>query len=93
MSEEILTYDEFISMASQNKIQLIDKLAAKMLHAGYLAAGASVEYYRIKIKKDEPNLLAEATARRALLEGEYDALKHAVSALQSTLMAERELDK
>jgi len=90
---ENMTYLEFMSMAMQNKIMLIDHLAAKMLAAGSAAASASAEYYRIKLTaKDDPRL-PEATATRAALEGEYYALKHAVSALQSTLRAERELDK
>ena len=82
-----------MSLAMQNKIMLIDHLAAKLLATGSAAASASAEYYRIKLTaKDDPRL-PEATATRAALEGEYDALKHAVSALQSTLRAERELDK
>lgn len=87
---EPLTYSDFISLASQNKIQLIDRLAAQMLDIGYRAASASAEYYRVKLTaKDDPRL-PELTAERAKLEGEYDAIKHAVSALQSTLRAERE---
>lgn len=94
MESHIITYQEFMSLASQNKITLIDRLAAQMLDAGYRAAAASAEYYRIKLGSEKGNpQLAEATAKRAALEGEYDALKHAVSALQSTLRAERELDK
>lgn len=91
---ENMTYQEFMSLAMQNKIMLIDHLAAKMLDVGCRAAAASAEYYRIKLgsEKGDPRL-AEATATRAKFECEYDALKHAVSALQSTLRAERELDK
>jgi hypothetical protein len=93
MTDPILSYEEFMSLATQNKIALIDQLAAKMLHVGYEAASATAEHYRIKLTaKDDPRL-PEATARRAILEGEYDALKHAVSALQSTLRAEREIDR
>jgi len=93
MQNEPITFQEFMSLAAQSKITLIDRLAAQMLDAGYRAAAASAEYYRIKLTaKDDPRL-PEATATRAALEGEYDALKHAVSALQSTLRAERELDK
>lgn len=94
MDSQIITYQEFMSLASQNKITLIDRLAAQMLDIGYRAAAASAEYYRIKLGSEKGDQrLAEATATRAALEGEYDALKHAVSALQSTLRAERELDK
>lgn len=93
MIDEPITFEEFISLASQNKIALIDRLAAQMLDMGYRAAAASAEYYRIKLTEKGDPRLAEATAKRAALEGEYDALKHAVSALQSTLRAERELDK
>lgn len=93
MEGQIITYQEFMSLAAQSKITLIDRLAAQMLGAGYRDAAASAEYYRIKLTaKDDPRL-PEATATRAALEGEYDALKHAVSALQSTLRAERELDR
>lgn len=90
---ENMTYTEFMSLALQNKIMLIDHLAAKMLDVGCRAASASAEYYRIKLTEKGDPRLPEATATRAALEGEYDALKHAVSALQSTLRAERELDK
>lgn len=94
MEGQIITYQEFMSLAAQSKITLIDRLAAQMLDAGFKAAAASAEYYRIKLGgvKDDVRL-PELAARRAALEGEYDALKHAVSALQSTLRAERELDK
>lgn len=92
-NDRIPDYREFIELAGANKIELIDKLAAKMLQVGYEAAAASAEHYRIKLTdKDDPALPA-ATALRAKLEGEYDALKHAVSALQSTLRAERELSE
>jgi hypothetical protein len=88
---EEMSVSDFINLAAVNKIQLIDKLAAQMLDIGYRAAFASAEYYRIKLTaKDDPRL-PEATAYRAKLECEYDAIKHAVSALQSTLRAEREL--
>jgi len=91
---ENLSYQEFMSLAMQNKIMLIDHLAAKLLATGSAAAAASAEYYRIKLGSEKGDArLAEATATRAALEGEYDALKHAVSALQSTLRAEREMDK
>lgn len=88
-----MTYQEFMSLAVQSKVTLIDHLAAKMLAIGSQAALASAEYYRIKLNAKGDPRLAEATATRAALEGEYDALKHAVSALQSTLRAEREMDK
>lgn len=93
MTDDLITYAEFISLATQNKIQLIDRLAAQMLDIGYRAASASAEYYRIKLSdKDDPRL-PEAAALRSELEGGYDAIKHAVSALQSTLRAEREMEQ
>ena len=82
---------DFITLAASNKIQLIDQLAARMLDIGYRAASAAAEYYRVKLTDKASAELPELTATRAKLEGEYDALKHAVSALQSTLRAEREL--
>jgi hypothetical protein len=88
-----LSVNDFIACAAQNKIELIDKLAAQMLDIGYRAAAASAEYYRIKLTDKASESLPEATAIRAKLEGEYDAIKHAVSALQSTLRAERELSE
>lgn len=88
-----MTYQEFMSLAIQNKVTLIDHLAAKMLLVGSQAALASAEYYRVKLAEKGDPRLAELAASRAALEGEYDALKHAVSALQSTLRAEREMDK
>jgi ribonucleotide monophosphatase NagD (HAD superfamily) len=91
--DEMVNYSEFIQLAGLNKISLIDQLASRMLVIGYEAAAATAEHYRIKLTaKDDPKL-PEATAKRAKLEGEYDALKHAVSALQSTLRAERELSE
>lgn len=91
-----LSPEEFMQLAAANKVELIEKLAAQMLDIGYRAAAATAEYYRIKlgIHDDSPaykQMLADATARRASLEGQYDAIKHAVSALQSTMRAEREL--
>jgi hypothetical protein len=88
-----LSVEDFINCAAQNKIELIDKLAAQMLDIGYRAAAAGAEYYRVKLTaKDDPRV-PELTAIRAKLDGEYDAIKHAVSALQSTLRAERELSE
>jgi hypothetical protein len=93
MKDYIPTAEEFVELASTAKIQLIDQLAATMLDVGYRAAAATAEHYRIKLTaKDDPRL-PDATANRASLEGQYDALKHAVSALQSTLRAERELSE
>lgn len=64
MDDELLSYGEFISLATQNKISLIDQLAAKMLHVGYEAASASAEYYRVKLTaKDHPRL-PELAAQR-----------------------------
>lgn len=88
-----MSVSDFIALAAQNKIELIDKLAAQMLDIGYRAAEAGAEYYRIKLTAKDDPLLPEATAIRAKLEGEYDAIKHAVSALQSTLRAEREIQQ
>ncbi|MBL0320757.1 MAG: hypothetical protein IPP74_15890 [Alphaproteobacteria bacterium] len=66
MQNEPITYQEFMSLASQNKITLIDRLAAQMLDIGYRAAAASAEYYRIKLGSEKGNpRLAEATATRA----------------------------
>jgi hypothetical protein len=88
-----LSVDDFITLAAQNKIELIDQLAAQMLDIGYRAAAASAEYYRVKLTAKNDERVPELTAIRAKLEGEYDAIKHAVSALQSTLRAERELSE
>lgn len=90
-SVDELSAEDFIALAATNKIGLIDKLAARMLDIGYRAAAASAEYYRVKLTDKADANLPELTATRAKLDGEYDAIKHAVSALQSTLRAEREL--
>ena len=90
---EELSVDEFITLAATNKIELIDKLAARMLDIGYRAAAGSAEYYRVELTDKAGAALPELTAIRAKLDGEYDAIKHAVSALQSTLRAERELSE
>ena len=93
----IPTPEEFIEQAAVTKSQLIEKLAAQMLAKGYELAQASWRYYTAEAhKKAGPQMegeFTEARAERARLDWEYDALKHAVSALQSTLKFERELDR
>lgn len=88
-SADEYTPQEFLDLASRSKIQLLDELAAQMMYAGYQAAMATAEHHRVKLTdKDNPRL-PELTAARAMWEGKYDTLKHVVSALQSTLKADR----
>ena len=93
MSEETynrwLDEDEFIRQASQEKINLIDKLASKVMSFGERYAIKSAEYYRQKLTDQKAANFPQLAAEHARLEIEYDALKHALSALQSTLKAER----
>ena len=93
----IPTPEEFIEQAAVTKSQLIEKLAAQMLAKGYELALAAWHYYAAETKKkagpEFEDEFSQARAERARLDWEYDALKHAVSALQSTLKFERELDR
>ena len=93
----IPTPEEFIEQAAVTKSQLIEKLAAQMLAKGYELALAAWRYYTAEAKKkgstEDEDEFSQARAERARLDWEYDALKHAVSALQSTLKFERELDR
>ena len=89
VKDEIPTIEEFIELASANKVQLIERLAAKMLTSGYELAAAAFDHYRLQATAKGTPEAAIAQAKRAQLDWEYDALKHSVSALQSTLKAER----
>jgi hypothetical protein len=82
-----ISITEFLQMASDAKIQLIDRLAANMLRMGERYSLTAAEYYRQKFtgkEKEFPDLAYE----HKRLEIKYDVLKHVVSALQSTLKAE-----
>ncbi|GJQ40495.1 MAG: hypothetical protein JETCAE02_29070 [Anaerolineaceae bacterium] len=83
-----ISITEFLQMASEAKIQLIDRLAANLLKMGERHALTAAEYYRQKFtgkEKEFPDLAYE----HKRLEIKYDVLKHVISALQSTLKAER----
>jgi len=85
---EKISPDDFIKLAGEAKIQLIDRLAASMMAIGEEYAVTAAEYYRQKYTKEE-NGFAELTRKHKLLEIRWDMIKHVVSALQSTLRAER----
>lgn len=79
---------EFLQLASEAKIQLIDRLSANLLKMGERYALTAAEYYRQKYtgkEKEFPDLAYE----HKRLEIKYDVLKHVISALQSTLRAEK----
>lgn len=80
---------QFLELAARDKIRLIDQLAARTLELGNDYALASAEYYRRKLTGDTRDDFDILTYRHKKLEIEYDAIKHALSALQSTLKAER----
>ena len=85
-----LDRETFMDLASRDKVQMLEILAAELLAVGYAAARAQAKFYRIKIlSPDSKTDLAEATANRNQLDVEYDAIKHTVSALQSALKVER----
>lgn len=79
---------EFLEMAQDAKVKLIDRLAANMLRMGERYATVAAEYYRQKYTGKEDNF-AQLTYDCKRLEIKYDVLKHVVSALQSTLKAEK----
>lgn len=80
---------QFVEMATQNKIHLIDILAARVLELGEEYALVNADYYRAKLAGQKDETFGALTYRQHRLEIEYDALKHAISALQSTLKAEQ----
>ncbi len=90
IKDDELTPEEFIKLASEAKIQLIDRLAASMLALGEEYARTAAEYYRQKYTGKEENF-ERLTYEHKRLEIKYDVLKHAISALQSTLKAEKTL--
>lgn len=83
-----ITISEFLQLASEAKIQLIDRLAANLLRMGERYALTAAEYYRQKYTEKGENF-AELTYEHKRLEVKYDVLKHVISALQSTLKAEQ----
>lgn len=89
--DEKITPEEFMQLARDKKIELIDKLAASMMVIGEEYATVAAEYYRQKFtNKEVPNFAALTYACKKL-EIRWDMIKHVVSALQSTLRAEREI--
>jgi len=88
--EDKITPEEFMQLAADEKIKLIDRLAASMMKIGEEYAQTAAEYYRQKFTKEERGF-AELTYKHKQLEIRWDMIKHVVSALQSTLRAEREI--
>lgn len=84
-----LTVKEFIDLASSTKVKLIERLAGRMLSIGYQLSEAVFEFYRLDATDKGSPAWAEARAKRAKLDTQFDALKKAISSLQSTLKAER----
>ena len=87
-----LTPDEFVLEAKNNKIGMIDGFAGILLDVGRKSAEAIWEYRRLKLTAEPKSVeLAEAWAESSRLAQLYDTYCHVISALQSTLKAEREL--
>jgi hypothetical protein len=84
-----ITPADFLELASANKVQLIDTLAAQMLEIGEQFALKSAEYHGGKARGEKGEAFAEISADFHAAEIRYDMLKHVVSSLQSTLRAER----
>jgi hypothetical protein len=82
---------DFLSRAKTDKIQLIDELAAQELAIGFEAAQASFAYYKVYLVDKNDVNVPMLRAEKERTDAQYDAVKHAISALQSTLKAEREL--
>jgi hypothetical protein len=85
---EGLSQVEFLEWANQDKIRLIDWLASQLLVVGEECAVKTAEYHRAKANA---KLTPEIAQNRYLVEIRYDYLKHAISALQSTLKAETKI--
>lgn len=85
---EQLSEEELISLAQQNKIKLIEILGVRTLKIGTELALVNAEYFRQKNTRKEDNF-GELAYKHAQLEVLMDAIKHTLSALQSTLRAER----
>lgn len=87
-----LSVEQFLALAAQNKVELIDMLAARMFQIGQELALTNAEYFRQKNTTRLENF-GQLAADHARLEVLFDAIKHAISALQSTLRAEREISQ
>lgn len=88
--DEKMSPAEFVQLANEGKIQLIDGLAGTLLKLGEEYALTAAEYYRQKVTGKDNNF-AQLTFKYKSLEIRYDVLKHVMSALQSTLKAEKAL--
>lgn len=90
-----LTPSEFISMAQQEKIRLLTIMAARDLELGEQYALAAARFYRAKYGRPkgapDPENYANLSGEKEQLEIEWDALKHAQTAIQSALAAERRM--
>ncbi len=90
-SPDELTREQFIQLASQNKVMLLEWLGGAIHETGFQLAKAAFEYLSLDATKKGTPELAAARAKKALLEFKFDALKKEATILQSTLRAEREM--
>jgi len=89
VKQQPLTREEFTDKVGQDKIGLLDRLAGDIYEVGYKLAEASVEYYKMGGRYGKGEEFQAAQGRKADLEWKYETLRHVISALQSTLKAER----
>ena len=89
MRFQALTEEEFAEKVSTDKIGLIDRLAGDLYVTGLELAQASMDYYKLGGRYGKGDEFQVVQGKKAALEFEFDTLKHAISALQSTLKAER----
>lgn len=85
-----LTPQDFLDMAQSGKIELLERLAARCLELGNDYAQAAFEYYGAGGSKGATK---DVAARYHKLDIQYDSLKHMMSAIQSSVRAERELSQ
>jgi len=93
MRDYIPSPDEFVQLAGTAKVELMERLGGVMLKKSYDLAEAAFQHYRLQATAKGTPEAGEAQAVKAQLDWEYDGLKHAVSLLQSTRRAERELSE
>jgi len=89
MTTQVLTEEEFAEKVSTDKIGLIDRLAGDLYVVGLELAKVSMEYYAQGGRYGKGHVFQLVQGRKAALEWEHDTIRHTISALQSTLKAER----
>jgi hypothetical protein len=88
--DNALNPQEFSDLASSNKVQLMDRLAGDLYQVGVVQLPqVAQEYYRLGGRYGKGLEFEKVQGMKAKLEWEAETLRHVISALQSTLKAER----